>query len=177
MGLEKVVRKLTPFLLASSLSLSNCGKGEENSNDSCQDDFDCPKEEYCVDGYCQGDSNGSGGNGNVHPEDTPNSSYPQTLQALVDDFLGTLDEGDIEGAVNMYIDAAVQKKYLNIFNKKSSSDMQYMINQIKGATLIPEEEGIQFREYNILLSDGIEYPVQMMQVNENGEKVWKIRGI
>lgn len=65
MGLEKVIRKLTPLLLASSLSLSNCGKGEENSNGSCQDDFDCPGEEYCVNGYCQGDySNGSGSNGN-----------------------------------------------------------------------------------------------------------------
>jgi len=117
MGLEKVIGKLTPLLLAGSISFSNCGKGEENSNGSCQDDWDCPGEEYCVNGYCQGDdSNGSGGNGNSNPDDTPSSSgYPQTPQALFDDFLDTLGE-DVDGAVTTYIDAAVQKKYLNLLH-------------------------------------------------------------
>ena len=178
MGLEKVIGKLTPLLLAGSISFSNCGKGEENSNGSCQDDWDCPGEEYCVNGYCQGDdSNGSGGNGNSNPDDTPSSSgYPQTPQALFDDFLDTLGE-DVDGAVTTYIDAAVQKKYLNPFTQKSNGDLQYMINQMKDATLIPDKEGTQFREYHVLLSDGVEYPVQMLLVKESGKKVWKIRGI
>ena len=71
----------------------------------------------------------------------------------------------------------MQKKYTAMFTKKSSSDIQYMVNQLEGSILIPREEGAQFREYGITLSGGIEYPIQMLLVNETGKKIWKIRGI
>ncbi len=46
MGLERVIRKFAPFLLAGSVVI-NCGKGEE-----CADDNECPGKEICSNGQC-----------------------------------------------------------------------------------------------------------------------------
>lgn len=166
--LVRLLRKPVTYLTAAALSLLSCGAsqgtpivpsgGNGSSPQYCQTDQNCPGEEICVNYVCV----------------ASNQAYPQQPQAVYDQFVADLEKGGVEQVVTTYFDPAVQQKYRQAL---SSQSLAYLAQQLKGKTLILQENGTNFQEFEVTLSNGISYAIQMFKLYHNGVGEWKIHGL
>lgn len=165
-SIKTVLRKPITYLTAIALGLLSCGEGQgtqivppsSSTNQYCQTDYNCLGESMvCENNKC------------VYSVQT----YPQDPQSVYDTMVKDLESGNIEKVVTTYFDPAVQQKYRTAL---SQQNLPSLAQKLKDKILFLNEDGQRFREYEVLI-DGRSYPVQMLNVEENGTNVWKIRGL
>ncbi len=165
----RLLRKPATYLTTIALGLLSCGEGQgtqilppsSSTNPYCQTDYDCLGDLICKNGQC------------VYSSSMPSQDYPQDPQSVYAAMVKDLESGNIEKVVTTYFDPAVQQKYRIAL---STQNLPSLAKKLKGKPLSLSEDGQKFREYEVLI-DGKSYPVQMLNVEENGTNVWKIRGL
>ncbi len=162
----RLFRKPATYLTTLALGLLSCGEGQgtqivppsSSTNQYCQTDINCLEEDQvCENNKC------------VYSAQT----YPQDPQSVYAAMVKDLESGNIEKVVTTYFDPAVQQKYRTAL---SQQNLSLSAQKLKDKILFLSEDGQRFREYEVLI-DGKSYPVQMLNVEENGTNVWKIRGL